>query len=87
MLEIYCMFIVYSTLHTYLHYYKVFISKYERCTTHSLLEQNIGIFGRDSSQYSDGDPFCLLANCFLLVCSELAVLIFPTLLSDIQRPI
>ncbi len=28
----------------------------------------------------------LLANCFLLFCNDLAVLIFPTLLADIQRP-
>ena len=29
--------------------------------------------------------FCLLANCFLLFCSDLDMLIFPTLLDDIQR--
>ena len=28
---------------------------------------------------SDWDLFCLLANCFLLFCSHLAVLVFPTL--------
>ena len=33
-----------------------------------------------------GDPFCLLTNFFLLFCSDFAVLIFPTLLTDIQRP-
>ena len=32
------------------------------------------------------DLFCLLANCFLLFCSDLAVLIYVTLLADIQRP-
>ena len=35
---------------------------------------------------SDGDLFRLLANFLLLYCSDLAVLIFPTLLADIQRP-
>ena len=29
--------------------------------------------------------FCLLANCFMLFCSDLAVLIFPTLLADIPN--
>ena len=30
--------------------------------------------------------FCLLANCFVHFCSDFDVLIFPTLLADIQRP-
>ena len=30
--------------------------------------------------------FRLLANCFLLIFSDLALFIFPTLLADIQRP-
>ena len=33
-----------------------------------------------------GDLFRLLANCFLLFCSDLALLIFPTLLVDLKRP-
>ena len=33
-----------------------------------------------------GDLFHLLANCFLLFCSDLAVLIFRTLLVDFQGP-
>ena len=36
--------------------------------------------------YSGGDLFRLLANCFLYYCSDSAVFIFPTLLTDIQRP-
>ena len=34
---------------------------------------------------SGGDLFRLLANCFVLFCSDLAVLTFPTHLADIQR--
>ena len=33
-----------------------------------------------------GDLFRTQANCFLLFCSDLAVLIFTTLFADIQRP-
>ena len=33
-----------------------------------------------------GDLFLLLANCFLLFCSYLAVLIFPSLLVGFQKP-
>ena len=32
------------------------------------------------------DLFRLLANCFLLFCSDLAVLIFPRVMVDFQRP-
>ena len=35
---------------------------------------------------SVGDLFCLLENCFLLFCSDLAVLIFGMILVDFQRP-
>ena len=35
---------------------------------------------------SGGDLFLLLANCLLLFCMNLAVLIYPTLLADIKRP-
>ena len=31
---------------------------------------------------SGEDLFCLLSNCFVLLCSNLAVLIFPTLFVD-----
>ena len=37
--------------------------------------------------YSVGYLFRLLANFFLLFFSDLAVLILPTLLADVQRPI
>ena len=35
---------------------------------------------------SVGDLFYLLANCSLLFCSDLAVLIFPLPFADIERP-
>ena len=31
------------------------------------------------------DLFRLLANCFMIICSDLAVLIFPTLFVDFQK--
>ena len=31
--------------------------------------------------------FCLLANCFFVICCDLAVIKFPMLLADIQRSI
>ena len=33
---------------------------------------------------SSGDPFRLLANCFMLFCRDSAVFIFPTLLPDFK---
>ena len=34
---------------------------------------------------SGGDLFRQLANCFLLFCSDLSALIFPTLMADFQK--
>ena len=36
---------------------------------------------------SGGDPFRLLANFFMIICRELAVFIFPTLLADFKDQI
>ena len=38
------------------------------------------VYPRQLPRSSGGDLFRLLANCFLLFCSDLAVLIFPTVL-------
>ena len=35
---------------------------------------------------SGGNLFRLIANCFMLFCIDLSVLVFPTLLADVQRP-
>ena len=44
------------------------------------------MYNPDNYLPSGGDSFCLLANYFLFFCSDLAVLIFPTLLIDFKRP-
>ena len=47
----------------------------------------IDIYSRKLPGFGVGDIFRLLAKCFPLFCSDLAVLIFMTLLADIQKPI
>ena len=45
------------------------------------------VLSRQLPDSSSGDPFSLLANCFLFFCRKLAVFIFPTLLADLKDPI